>query len=38
MQNRLDSAAEARTENEKKLAEVQAAVTAELASRPESVN
>jgi len=38
MQNRLDSAAEARTENEKKLAEVQAAITAELVARPKSVN
>jgi hypothetical protein len=38
MQNRLDSAAEARAANEKQLAEVQAVITAERGARPESVD
>jgi hypothetical protein len=38
MQNRLDSAAEARAANGKQLAELQAVITAEPAARPESVD
>ena len=38
MQNRLDAAAEVQAANEKQLADVQSAIAAELAARPESVN
>ena len=37
MQNRLDAAAEAQAASEKQLADVQSAIAAELAARPESV-
>lgn len=37
MQNRLDAAREARAASERQLAEVQAAIAAERAARPESV-
>jgi len=37
MQNRLDGAAEARAASEKQLAELQLAISAERAARPESV-
>jgi len=38
MQNRLDGVSEARAASEKQLAEVQLAISAERAARPESVN
>jgi hypothetical protein len=38
MQNRLDAAREARAASEKQLAELQAAIAAERAARPESVS
>ena len=38
MQNRLDGATEAQAASEKQLAELHAAVAAERAARPESVN
>jgi hypothetical protein len=38
MQNRLDTVAEAQAASEKQLADVQSAIAAELAARPESVN
>jgi hypothetical protein len=38
MQNRLDGAAEAQAASEKQLAELQSAIAAERAARPESVN
>ena len=37
MQNRLDAAREARAASERQLAEVQTAIAAERAARPESV-
>lgn len=37
MQNRLDAAREARAASERQLAEIQAAIAAERAARPESV-
>ena len=38
MQNRLDGATEAQATSEKQLAELRAAIAAERAARPESVN
>ena len=38
MQNHLDTVAEAQAASEKQLADVQSAIAAELAARPESVN
>jgi hypothetical protein len=38
MQNRLDAAREARAASEKQLAELQTAIAAERAARPESVS
>ncbi len=38
MQNRLDGAAEAHAVSDKQLAELQLAIAAERAARPESVN
>ena len=38
MQNRLDAAREARATSEKQLAELQTAIAAERAARPESVS